>query len=101
MASRLDVLFIAGAVVRPRATAAIVFVGLLTCAPSANAQEARGYVGGGFMVFPSGEMERLGDFLLKHIEGIAAYCDHQAHQVFAEDRGCITNTAWSDWRREP
>jgi transposase len=22
------------------------------------------------------EMERLGDFLLKHIEGIAAYCDH-------------------------
>jgi len=23
------------------------------------------------------EMERLGDFLLKHIEGIAAYCDHQ------------------------
>lgn len=23
------------------------------------------------------EMERLGDFLLKHINGIAAYCDHQ------------------------
>jgi transposase len=23
------------------------------------------------------EMERLGDFLLKHIEGIAAYCDHR------------------------
>jgi transposase len=23
------------------------------------------------------EMERLGDFLLKHIDGIAAYCDHQ------------------------
>jgi len=23
------------------------------------------------------EMEQLGDFLLKHIEGIAAYCDHQ------------------------
>jgi transposase len=23
------------------------------------------------------EMERLGDFLLKHIHGIAAYCDHQ------------------------
>ena len=23
------------------------------------------------------EMERLGDFLLQHIEGIAAYCDHQ------------------------
>jgi len=22
------------------------------------------------------EMERLGDFLLKHINGIAAYCDH-------------------------
>jgi hypothetical protein len=22
------------------------------------------------------EMERLGDFVLKHIEGIAAYCDH-------------------------
>ncbi len=22
------------------------------------------------------EMERLGDFLFKHIEGIAAYCDH-------------------------
>jgi transposase len=22
------------------------------------------------------EMEQLGDFLLKHIEGIAAYCDH-------------------------
>ena len=22
-------------------------------------------------------MERLGDFLLKHIAGIAAYCDHQ------------------------
>ena len=22
------------------------------------------------------EMERLGEFLLKHIEGIAAYCDH-------------------------
>ena len=25
---------------------------------------------------PLPEMERLGDFLLKHIEGIAAYCDH-------------------------
>ena len=23
------------------------------------------------------EMERLGDFLLKHLEGIAAYCDHR------------------------
>lgn len=23
------------------------------------------------------EMEQLGDFLLKHIEGVAAYCDHQ------------------------
>ena len=23
------------------------------------------------------EMERLGDFLFRHIEGIAAYCDHQ------------------------
>ena len=23
------------------------------------------------------EMEHLGDFLLKHIDGIAAYCDHQ------------------------
>jgi len=22
-------------------------------------------------------MEHLGDFLLKHIDGIAAYCDHQ------------------------
>ncbi len=23
------------------------------------------------------EMERLGDFLFRHVEGIAAYCDHQ------------------------
>jgi hypothetical protein len=51
--------FIAGAVVRPRATATIVFVGLLTCALSANAQEARGYVGGGFMVFPWGGAHSL------------------------------------------
>jgi transposase len=27
------------------------------------------------------EMARLGDFLLKHIEGIAAYCDHSCALV--------------------
>jgi hypothetical protein len=45
--------------VAPRATAAIVFLGLLTCALSANAQEARGYVGGGLMVLPWGGAHSL------------------------------------------
>jgi transposase len=32
------------------------------------------------------EMERLGDFLFKHIEGIAAYCDHHVRFGVVEDR---------------
>ena len=33
------------------------------------------------------EMERLGDFLFRHIEGIAAYCDHPVR--FGHDEHCV------------
>src|SRR5258708_6691544 len=44
------------------------------------------------------EMERLGDFLLRHVDGIAAYCDHQVRFAVVES---INTTIKAVLRRAP